>query len=274
MPRSADNTQLTLEVACFELLKTYFTAAFFGKRRTGKTTWAKTLLQCVKFMSHRVIVFCGNKDCEGEWLKILPRSFVVPKDLEYLRSIVAYQNDIANEYKDAEGGIPLRYRLTVVFDDCGSDKSFMHSSVMNDLMANGRHYGMYTVFLLQYLTQLHPQNRCQLDYAGILATNNLKNLKTLHSEYGGNCSLNIFMRIVSAATNDYGVCWVDNTIHVPYDPSVVNVGNLFYNKTSLVEVDIDAQLCPQYIIDACEDVEKQQLSRPTQSGGVILRSAL
>lgn len=275
MPSSKNLTpiprgDIILKRADFTNLKLYFSAAFFGKRRTGKTTWAKILLQCVKHMAHRIIVFCGNKDCEGEWLKILPACFVVTKDLDYLQTIVTYQNEIADQYKNHPDGIPLEYRMILIIDDCGSDKQFMHSKVMNDIMANGRHYGMYTVFLLQYFTQLHPQNRCQLDYAGILATNNLKNLKTLHSEYGGNCSLAVFMQIVSLATDGFGVCWVDNTIHVPYDPVTLNVSNLMYQKKSfLTDINIDEPLCPEYIIDECNVISEKQ----TQEH-IIIRASL
>lgn len=251
---SSQSESLSLYKANFNDIKECASIALLGKRRTGKTTWAKCVMQFLKGRADRFMAICGNKDCEGEWQKVIPDCFVVNKDIDFLSQIVAYQNARADEHKHDPNGIPTDQRLVLIIDDCGSDNKFMYSPVIKDILSNGRHYGIYCVFLLQYLTQLHPQNRCQMDYVGVLATNNHNNIKKVHSEYGGNCSFQVFQRILAAATAAYGMCWIDNTLHVNYVPNSLNVSNMFYMKLELTGVDIDEKLCPSYIYEYCESI--------------------
>ena len=103
----------------------------------------------------------------------------------------------------------------------------MYHKTIKDLMSNGRHYGIYCIFLLQYLNQFHPQNRAQLDYVGLLHTNNVNHLKKVHTEYSPNCNLKLFRAIIGAATRDRGICWIDNTKHVEVGEQV-DVSNIHY----------------------------------------------
>jgi hypothetical protein len=260
---------ITLKRVFFNSIKQFASIVLLGKRRTGKTTWARYIVQ---FLSqsvynehqnngtqgpenegipvgvHRFIAVCGNKDCEGEWERSIPGCFVVEKNKEYLEGIVRYQNKKADAYKHVEGGIPAEQQIVLIFDDCGYDSSFMHSSVIKDILSNGRHYGMYCVFLMQYITQLHPANRSQMDYIGLLSTSNQNNLKKVWTEYAGQCDFKVFLKIISAATANFGMCWIDNTLHTSYETGGANVSNIFYKKISS-DVDLDMQLCMDYVCE-------------------------
>ena len=182
-----------------------------GKRRTGKTTWAKYIIQSLKSRCSRYIVLCGNRDNTSEWKEIIPALFIVTKCTAYLTKLRDYQDRKCSHYTTNGNEIPAKYILTIIFDDCGSDRSFMHSDIMKDILSNGRHYGMFILILAQYLNQMHCENRDQLDYLGILHTSNNRNVKKLHEEYCNICEIRTFKYILKALTTDKGLCWIDNT---------------------------------------------------------------
>jgi hypothetical protein len=195
----------------FSSIKPNASIVLLGKRRTGKTTWAKVILQTLDKSIHRFVAFCGNKDNECEWKRILPPLFVMRKNIESLTKLRDYQDRKVSEFTSNDLEVPVKYRVCVILDDCGSDRKFMHSNIIKDILSNGRHYGMTLVILCQYLNQLHPENRDQLDYLGILYTSNHKNIKKIHEEYVNMTDIRTFKFVVNACTVDRGCCWVDNT---------------------------------------------------------------
>jgi len=211
--------------ADFTAMENCAAIGIIGKRRTRKTTWARVIVNELKERCNRFIAMCGNKDCTFEWKEVIPDLFVVEKSTSYLQDLINYQNEKAEEF--GADGIPQRYHVVLIIDDCGFDQKFMYHKTIKDLMSNGRHYGIYCVFLLQYLNQFHPQNRAQLDYVGLLHTNNVNHLKKVHIEYSPNCELKLFRAILSTATRDKGLCWIDNTKHVEVGDQV-DVSNIHY----------------------------------------------
>ena len=67
--------------------------ALLGKRRTGKTTWAKYLLQFLNKQIGRFVALCGNKDNASEWRRIIHPLFVMPKNIAYLKRLRDYQDE-------------------------------------------------------------------------------------------------------------------------------------------------------------------------------------
>lgn len=197
--------------ADFTNLAEFATIALLGKRRTGKTTWAKWLLQFIDGQCHRFCVCCGNKDNMAEWKQVVPPLYVNEKSIEYLKGVRNYQDKKCSYYTNNQQPVPIKYRITIVLDDCGSDRQFMHSDIIRDLLSNGRHYGMYLIILVQYLNQMHPVNRDQLDYVGILHTSNAKNIDKLYNEYCNACDRRVFAAVLKALTSNRGMCWIDNT---------------------------------------------------------------
>lgn len=200
--------------------------AIIGKRRTGKTTWAKFLLQYISTDIDRFCVMCGNKDNINEWSEVVHPLYLMYKNLNQLQNIIEYQDARISKYGKED--IPKKYKLCIVFDDCGCDRKFMHSDVMKDLLSNGRHYGITVIILCQYLNQMHCENRDQLDYVMMLYTSNIKNIKKIHDEYVNICDIRTFKYILNACTLNKGACWIDNT------KNTINVNEtVFYKKMTI-----------------------------------------
>ena len=203
----------------FQELKKNATLVILGKRRSGKTHAARYIYSKHLIKTKRTLVIAGNKDCAREWLSAVPGQCCVIKDIARLDGIRNYQDN-----KAKEGPIKDKYSITIIIDDCGADRTFMFHPLLIDIMSNGRHYGMQIVILLQYITQLHPQNRSQLDYVGILYTNNETALKKVSNEFSNSMGFSEFKECLKISTESGGMLWIDNTIHVGNS----NSANLFY----------------------------------------------
>jgi hypothetical protein len=206
-------TTVGIKAASFENIERFAAIGLLGKRRTGKTTWAKEILKPISKHCDRFAVMSGNKDNMEEWALSVSRLFVMEKSIDQLEKIRDYQNNKCAPYRRDRKEIPKKITLTLIFDDCGSDRAFMHHKVMKDILSNGRHYGMYLLFLCQCLTQMNSQNRDQLDYLGMLFTSNQKAVKMAHEEYGNVVDLRTFKYTLRALTIDHGLCWIDNTVN-------------------------------------------------------------
>lgn len=191
--------------------------ALLGKRRTGKTTWAKYILQFISKDIDRFVALCGNKDNACEWKRLIQPLFVMPKSIPFLKKLRDYQDERVSQYSTNQLPIPKKYRICIILDDCGSDRTFMHSPIIKDILSNGRHYGMTVLILCQYLNQMHAENRDQLDYLCMLYTSNQRNIKKIHEEYVNICDLRTFKYVLNACTDKKGMCWIDNT----KNPSVI-----------------------------------------------------
>jgi len=195
--------------------------AIVGKRRSGKSNTGIFLVSSCLPRTRRYMAICGNKESKAEWSRVFPVACVFEKDTGPLEKLKSYQD------KKAETGpIDPKYWVTVVLDDCGYDKSFMYAPVLVDILANGRHYGIRILILIQYFVQLHPQNRSQLDYAAVLFCNNDNLTKRIHTEFAPQIPFQAFKTVLSVATEARGALWLDNTAHVQQGTDISNMSLL------------------------------------------------
>lgn len=197
--------------ANFKNLEDCAAIAILGKRRTGKTSWGKYIVGHMSGLCDRYVVICGNKDNVLEWKEIIPELYINMKSIEILKKIRDWQDHQCSLIKSQGKPIPKSMKIMLIIDDCGCDRPFMHSSIMKDILSNGRHYGMYIMILAQYLNQMHCVNRDQLDYIGILHTANKRNITKIYDEYVNVSDLCTFQKVLGNLTNQRGLCWIDNT---------------------------------------------------------------
>lgn len=195
----------------FQHLESNAAIGILGKRRTGKTTFTQYILQYMNI--EKIMILSGNRDNAIEWSQIVHPNYIFRVDvLKQLKRTIKYQSKIVAKYRKLRIPLPKEYLLHVVVDDLASRRTFMMHPIMQDLMCNGRHYGMTVIILLQYLNQLHPNNRDQFDYIGMLHTRNMKNIIKIHTEYGNLVNLKNFESLFRGSTLDKGIFWIDNTI--------------------------------------------------------------
>jgi hypothetical protein len=203
------------------------TVGVFGTRRSGKSSFAKYhAIKLHKSGIGRFIVFCGNKDSKTEWSRIIPPMYIHGKDMHKLQEVYEYNEMLVEhdrhrfereeqeqmhydpDYEEREYVVPVELRLAIYIDDIGSDRKFMHSSIMRDICSNGRHHGVELIVICQYITQFHPENRDNLDYVAMLKVSNAKSIDRIYNEYVTNtcCAARLFHYLLAACTAKKGKC--------------------------------------------------------------------
>lgn len=207
-----DGKSFTFKSANFSNLNLFSNIAMLGRRGGGKSTWTKYLVMKMAKDYENIIVFCGHKGATISWSDVVCERFIHLKDLSILRQLQKYQETKVEHFRKKKQEIPKKYRVLVIFDDCGSDKRFMKSSIMDDFHSNARHYGIAMITLVQYFVQIPTQNREQLDYIGMLYTLNANSIDRIHKEYLGVAipDRNVFSTILNDFTQNYGLCWISN----------------------------------------------------------------
>jgi len=222
---------MIIKIKEIDFAKIHHDAVFVlvGKRRTGKTTWGKVIISALNGKIGRFCLIAGNKDVRYEWSDSISSLYVTPKafgeaKLEELRN---YQENRVCMYTKKNEPIPYKYRVCVILDDCGSDIKFMKSNIIRDILANGRHYGMFTLIMVQYYYQIPRRCRENIDYLGLLRTNNKDNLRKIHTELVGHTTARAFRFCSAALTGDFGLLFIDNTT-----PTAVKVSDSVFYKNS------------------------------------------
>jgi hypothetical protein len=94
----------------------------------------------------------------------------------------------------------------VVLDDCMySSKNWTSSEVVREIFLNGRHYRIFLIIAAQYLMNLPPDLRSNVDYVFITRENNRNNLEKLYKDFFGMVeSKRTFFEIHDQACKNYG----------------------------------------------------------------------
>lgn len=202
----------------FSTWKDYATINIIGKRRSGKTTFAKHMVSHLADHYDRAVVMCGSMDTMNEWSsEVVHPLFVHMWDERKLEQIQKYQMKRVAEYTREHGEhceLPKRLKLLIVIDDKGYDRKAMESKVIVNLTMNSRHCGASVVICAQDFIQLPTVLRSNTDYACILFSRNSRVLKYVHSEFMSKMvSQQVFSKMLNICTMNRGVMVIDNTIN-------------------------------------------------------------
>lgn len=157
---------------------------FLGKRNSGKTTAAIQILQYPQFVNQRVCVWVGTNPGFDFWSEVLGSSATVKRPDQdgeaYASALLQAQSQIVkspNYTGRAEEG------LVMIFDDITSDKHFCRKTgLLTKLFTQGRHYGVTVVVCCQYMKQLPPVIRDNVDFYFVLSIPK-KTIRLLFNDY-------------------------------------------------------------------------------------------
>ena len=100
-----------------------------------------------------------------------------------------------------------------LLDDCAFDKKiFTGETPLREMFMNGRHWKLFTMMTLQYIMDMPPSLRQNIDYVIVLKDNVTKNLKKLHENFFGIIDeFPQFVEIMRQVTDNFGALVLDNT---------------------------------------------------------------
>lgn len=197
-------------------LKVY---SFFGKREGGKTTMMREVIYYLRRHFTEVYVFSATEDCNEAWAAHCPSTFIYNGfDSKKIERIIERQRARFKIYKQSlkrpgpNGPLPFPHTLIVAEDLMAMDKKkYVNDPGIRALHMNGRHWGFTLCQTVQYLIDLPPALRGNLDTCFMMQENSDRNMKNAHDNWASmTCEVAEFRDIMREATKDYG-CLVINT---------------------------------------------------------------
>jgi len=202
------NYQTKLSIKKFEPsnIKKHRIFLLIGKRGTGKTTLMKDLIFNIKNYVDCVFAFSPTHDTLDEFKKFVPNGFVFDSfDTRALEKIVAKQTKL-KEYKKK------LLNIVILCDDCAYDKKNLATDIVRNIFMNGRHINITLIFAVQYLMDISPSLRTNIDYVFALRENIRANREKLHKYFFG-CFSNFkdFNSAFEKTTSNNECIVLDNT---------------------------------------------------------------
>jgi len=181
------------------------TMVFLGKRGTGKTTLVTDILWYLKSIPVGVVM-SGTEEGNHYYGQYFPDLFVYPEyKKDVVESITARQKQLCNN------NTPNR-DILLLLDDCAFDKSWTTDKCMRSIFMNGRHQATTLAVTLQYMMDLHPALRANIDYVFVLRENVIANKQRIYTNFFGVFpNFNVFSEVFDKFTENFECLVMDNT---------------------------------------------------------------
>ena len=159
---------------------------------------------------------------------------------------------------------PNAKRLLLILDDVLHSTLLLNNKLFLDMIANSRHYNIYTIITMQYPLGITPELRVNFGFVFIFQDNFISNKKRIYEHYFGMFSqFKLFDKIMSEYCEDYGILVADNLNHsTSFEDKVkwyksVNVNNEYIHQIELLELET-----------ALNDIEKAMDKIETQNSTI------
>ena len=184
------------------------TMILLGKRRTGKTTLVLDILHAKRRIPCGIVI-SGTEESNHTYSGLVPDLFIYSEyKPEILDKIIVRQRKLINKAQQKA----VDTRVFIILDDVMYDKTIRKSTQLRLIFMNGRHYKMFFMATCQYLMDIPPAIRANLDYTVVLREPVLSNRQKIHTYFAGIVpDFKVFCGIMDATTANYECLVVDNT---------------------------------------------------------------
>ena len=204
------STEIDLKRFDPSMIKPHRIVVAIGKRGTGKSILLRDLMYSQRDKIEYAIAMSPTREASEGFRRVLPPTSVYD---EYDGDVVTQMLELQRERANTSGMNSLR-NLALVLDDCMYDKTVMKSKTMRNLFMNGRHYKCFFLAAVQWLMDLGPDLRTQVDYVFALRENILSNRERLYKYFFGIFpKYEDFSRVFDACTANYECLVIDNTVN-------------------------------------------------------------
>ena len=181
------------------------TILIVGKRGTGKSTLLKDILYHIRKRVDTGFAISPTQDTIRMFEDCFPRSHIYNEyNLEVVRTLLNSLTSLTEQKKTRE--------IVFTLDDCMFDKGIMKTKEMREIHMNGRHLHMWFINCVQYLMDLGPELRSQIDYVFVLKENVISSRQKLHKYFFGIFEkYEEFSLVMDKCTNSHECLVLDNT---------------------------------------------------------------
>jgi hypothetical protein len=179
---------------------------FIGRRGTGKSQLVTDILYHQRKIPMGVVM-SGTEESNEHYQKYVPDSFIYGKyEPEVINKVIMHQKKIVKKMtpKEKDDFSDPKNSVFVLLDDCMFDNKWTRSEDMRCIFMNGRHYRIFLALTIQYVMDLPPSLRGQVDYIFVLKENILENKQKLWKHlFGIFPTFEAFNEVLTQCTENY-----------------------------------------------------------------------
>lgn len=190
------------------------TIAIIGKRGTGKSTLVADIMYHLREIP-MFVCMSGTEEGNGFYKQYMhPLCIHGDYKPDIVNGIITSQRDKLKTCQ--KNGVEPNTRpdlgIGLLLDDCGYDKGIMKQKNIRQIFMNGRHWKICFIVSLQYMMDISPDLRTNIDYVFCLRENIKSNQERLYKYFFG-CFQHFshFQEAFNACTNNYECLVLDNT---------------------------------------------------------------
>ena len=176
-----------------------------GKRGTGKSVLQRDLLYHLSDRLDFGLAMTPTEESSETFRQHMPDSWIYSSfSATKLDSMLNIQREMVKAKKQRS--------LFVIMDDCMYDKKILKGVGVRDLFMNGRHLSVTLCNAVQYVMDMGPDLRTQVDYVFALRENIIANKNKLWKYFFGMFEkYEDFARVMDKCTENHGCIVMDNT---------------------------------------------------------------
>lgn len=175
-----------------------------GKRGCGKTVLAKDILYHKRHIASGIA--CSGTEDGNQWYsKFIPDLYIF-NDFEKsaIERLVSRQRQLKKK--------GFSNTVFLILDDCLYDRKILREKILRWILMNSRHFNIFCLITAQYMLDLGPDLRTNIDYVFILRENIRSNREKLWKAFGGIFpTFDQFNATMDHVTANYGCLVIDNT---------------------------------------------------------------
>lgn len=188
-----------------------------GGRGSGKSSIMADILWHMREIP-MVICMSGTEEGNGFYGNYIHELCLHNKfEKDVVATVVEKQKEVVKELK--ERGIDPKKcpdkGVGLIFDDLSFDKSkdnMMKNPYTRELFFNGRHFNITTIIAYQYMMDLSPDFRTNIDYVFVTKETRKDNIDRLYKYFFSIFDKPAdFRKVLSQCTKDYNCLVIDNT---------------------------------------------------------------
>ena len=186
-------------------LKPHRTILIVARRGSGKSVLCEDLMYHMRASIDMALAMTPTEDSAQMFAKHLPLAWVYDHfDQSKLEQMINLQRGLAASAKQRS--------LLLILDDCMYDKKILRSEAMRALHYNGRHNHITYMSCLQYLMDVGPELRSNIDYVFVLREPVYANQVKLYKYFFGIFpNFTDFQTVLTRCTENYSCLVLDNT---------------------------------------------------------------
>lgn len=175
-----------------------------GKRGSGKSKMLVDLMYHLPPVDF-VIGMAPTEETIETFRQFIPESCIYHQfNQSKLEQMIALQRELIRK--------KIKRSILLILDDCLYEKSVLKSTAMREIFLNGRHLHIAMVICAQYVMDLSPDLRTNVDYIFSMRENIISNRAKLHKFfYGMFEKYEDFAKTMDATTANFGSMVLDNT---------------------------------------------------------------